>query len=89
MAKAPPLAAPSVAQPSAAARAAVQVEATREDPAGRIALLALTYRGPYGDAPQHLPFRRAAMAFMRWQVARGVLTAAHHASRQPMVASGQ
>jgi hypothetical protein len=62
-----------VAQPSAAARAAAQVEATREDPAGRIALLTVTYHGPYGDAPQHLPFRRAALSFMRWQVNRGVL----------------
>ena len=71
MADAPPRA--DVSQPSAAARAAAQVEATREDPAGRIALLNVTYRGPYGDAPQHLPFRRAALSFMRWQAARGVL----------------
>ncbi len=42
-------------------------------PAGRLALVALTYRGPYGDAPRHLPFRRAALSFMRWQVSRGVL----------------
>lgn len=60
-------------QPSAAARAAAQVDATRDDPAGRMALLTLTYRGPDGDAPQHLPFRRAAVSFMRWQVNRGVL----------------
>ena len=59
--------------PSAAARAAAQVEATRDDPAGRLALLSATYRGPYGHAPQHLPFRRAALSFMRWQLNRGVL----------------
>lgn len=31
------------------------------------------YSGPFGKAPQHLPFRRAALSFMRWQVRRGVL----------------
>jgi hypothetical protein len=31
------------------------------------------YYGPFGQAPRHLPFRRAAMAFMRWQLQRGVL----------------
>jgi hypothetical protein len=34
-----------------------------------------TYHGPTGRAPQHLPFRRAALSFMRWQVDRGVLNA--------------
>src|SRR5262245_29796739 len=50
-----------------------QVEAIRDDPAQRLAGLEQTYRGPWGRAPLHLPFRRAAMSFMRWQVARGVL----------------
>jgi hypothetical protein len=58
---------------SAADWALKQVEAVREDPARRLALLARTYHGPTGRAPQHLPFRRAALAFMRWQLARGVL----------------
>ena len=31
------------------------------------------YYGPFGSAPRHLPFRRAAMSFMRWQLRRGVL----------------
>ncbi len=31
------------------------------------------YYGPYGQAPRHLPFRRAATSFMRWQLRRGVL----------------
>jgi len=31
------------------------------------------YYGPFGRAPRHLPFRRAAMSFMRWQLRRGVL----------------
>jgi len=51
----------------AAAHAAAQVEATREDPSGRMALATLTYRGPYGDARRDLPFRRAALSFMRWR----------------------
>ena len=31
------------------------------------------YYGPFGRAPRHLPFRRAALSFMRWQVRRGLL----------------
>ncbi len=31
------------------------------------------FRGPTGRAPRHLPFRRAALSFMRWQARRGVL----------------
>jgi hypothetical protein len=57
----------------ALAWADAQVAAARNDPAGRLALLAQTYRGPAGRAPRHLPFRRAALSFMRWQVERGVL----------------
>jgi hypothetical protein len=50
-----------------------QVEAVRDDPGARIALLDTTYHGPIGKAPKHLPFKRAAMSFMRWQARRGVL----------------
>ncbi|HEX4465584.1 MAG TPA: hypothetical protein VH025_00220 [Solirubrobacteraceae bacterium] len=53
--------------------AAAEVNAVRDDPAARLALVARTYRGPTGRAPQHLPYRRAAISFMRWQVDRGVL----------------
>jgi hypothetical protein len=53
--------------------AAAQVARVRDDPEGRIALLARTYRGPPGRASRHLSFRRAAMSFMRWQTERGVL----------------
>lgn len=60
-------------EPSAAEWALRQVEAVRDDPAARLSLLTETYHGPWGDAPRHLPFRRAALAFMRWQVERGVL----------------
>ena len=31
------------------------------------------YYGPFGKAPRHLPYRRAAMSFMHWQLRRGVL----------------
>ncbi len=57
----------------ALARAQAQVPAVRDDPAQRLALLARTYHGPTGHAPRHLPFRRAALSFMRWQAERGVL----------------
>jgi hypothetical protein len=58
---------------TAADWAVAQVIAVRDDPAARLALVTSTYRGPTGRAPQHLPFRRAALSFMRWQADRGVL----------------
>ena len=57
----------------ALASAEAQVAAVRDDPAGRLALMARVFRGPTGRAPRHLPFRRAALSFMRWQARRGVL----------------
>ncbi len=60
---------------TAAGWAAAQLEQVHDDPTGRMALLTRTYRGPFGRAPQHLPYRRAAMSFMRWQADRGVLAA--------------
>ena len=57
----------------ALAWAEAQVAAARDEPASRLALLARTYHGPTGRAPRHLPFRRAALSFMRWQVHRGLL----------------
>jgi hypothetical protein len=58
---------------TAAEWASSQVCAVRDDPAARLALVTNTYRGPVGDTPRHLPFRRAAVSFMRWQADRGVL----------------
>jgi hypothetical protein len=58
---------------AALASAEEQVAAVRDEPASRLALLARTYQGPTGRAPRHLPFRRAALSFMRWQANRGVL----------------
>src|SRR3954465_246871 len=59
--------------PGALALAAAQVGAVRDDPAARLALMAQVFHGPTGRAPRHLPFRRAALSFMRWQARRGVL----------------
>jgi hypothetical protein len=58
---------------AALASAEAQVAAVRDDPAARLALIVRTYHGPTGRAPRHLPFRRAALSFMRWQAHRGVL----------------
>ena len=57
----------------ALAWAEAQVAAVRDDPPARIALMARIFSGPTGRAPRHLPFRRAALSFMRWQARRGVL----------------
>jgi len=53
--------------------AEARVATVRDDPAARLALLDRTYHGPTGRAPRHLPFRRAALSFMRWQAQRGLL----------------
>jgi hypothetical protein len=53
--------------------AEARVAAARDDPAARLALLAQTHLGPTGRARRHVPFRRAAVSFMRWQVQRGLL----------------
>ena len=58
---------------AALASAETQIAAARDDPSARLALIVRTYHGPTGRAPQHLPFRRAALSFMRWQAQRGVL----------------
>jgi hypothetical protein len=60
-------------RPAAAVWADEQVATVRDDPRARLALVERSYHGPFGDAPRHLPYRRAAMSFMRWQLRRGVL----------------
>lgn len=62
-----------LAPETAAQWARRQVENVRDDPQARLELAGRTYRGPTGDAPRHLPFRRAELAFMAWQLRRGVL----------------
>jgi hypothetical protein len=58
---------------AALVRAQAQVAAVRDDPAARLALISWVFHGPTGRAPRHLPFRRAALSFMRWQAGRGLL----------------
>jgi hypothetical protein len=58
---------------TAAEYAADRVASVREDPAGRLALLGSLYEAPPGLPELHLPYRRAALGFMGWQVRRGVL----------------
>jgi hypothetical protein len=53
--------------------AEARVAAVRDDPAARLALMAQLFHGPTGRAPRHVPFRLAALSFMRWQTQRGVL----------------
>lgn len=53
--------------------AEARVAAVRDDPASRLALMSRLFRGPTGRAPRHVPFRLAALSFMRWQAERGVL----------------
>ena len=60
-------------QDTAAAWAAAQVERVRDDPLARMMLLSQTYDRVCGAAPSYVSFRRAALSFMRWQAARGVL----------------
>jgi hypothetical protein len=61
------LASPMGGGEAAAEWALARVIAVRDDPAARLALVVSTYHGPEGRAPRHLPFRRAALSFMRWQ----------------------
>jgi hypothetical protein len=63
------------ARADARAAAEAQVAAVRDDPSARLVLMGRLFRGPTGRAPRHLPFRRAALSFMRWQAKRGVLDA--------------
>lgn len=58
---------------SAAAYAEARVSTVRDDPPARLALLCELYRGGPGREQVHLPYRRAAAAFMSWQVRRQVL----------------
>ena len=57
---------------SAADEAARVVAEVRDDPAGRVRLAADTYSVGRSDR-RYRPYRRAVVAFMRWQGTRGVL----------------
>jgi hypothetical protein len=58
---------------TAAEMAAARVAAVEDDPAGRLALLHDLYTGDRRTRGKHLPYRRAAHAFMSWQLTRGLL----------------
>ncbi|HSS67768.1 MAG TPA: hypothetical protein VLK34_04405 [Nocardioidaceae bacterium] len=58
---------------TAAALADEQVALVRDDPRGRLALLRRLYELPSDVDRGYLPFRRAASAFMTWQLRRGLL----------------
>jgi hypothetical protein len=62
-----------MARRSADLSASAEVAAVRDDPAGRLRLLQAMYDDPLGRDAVRLPFRRAAVAFMRWQLRRGLL----------------
>lgn len=61
---------------SAADYALGKVAKVRDDPGGRLALLRRLYEGSAEFGGVHLPYRRAAVAFMAWQLRRNLLNPA-------------
>jgi hypothetical protein len=62
------------ATPVTARRSAeLLVEHARDDPTRRVALCTSIYSPPRGRLSRQLPYRRAALSFMRWQLHRGLL----------------
>jgi hypothetical protein len=59
--------------PTAVEYAAGLVASVRDDPAGRVALMRSLYEAEPGRPELHLPYRRAALGFMGWQLRRGLL----------------
>ncbi len=59
--------------PTAIEYAADLVASVRDDPAGRLALMGSLYEAEPGRPELHLPYRRAALGFMGWQLRRGLL----------------
>ncbi|WP_157681417.1 hypothetical protein [Mycobacterium sp. JS623] len=57
----------------AVAYARSAINSVRDDPAARLALLRRLYEVPRGVDRGYLPYRRAASAFMGWQLRRGLL----------------
>lgn len=62
-----------MAPESAADFANSAVERVRDDPVARLALLRRLYDVPRPVDRGYLPYRRAASAFMQWQLSRGLL----------------
>ncbi len=65
-----------MSEPSAAAYTARLVEQVEDDPSARVQFLRQLYEVPSGFDRGHLPYRRAASAFMGWQCRRGLLNPA-------------
>jgi hypothetical protein len=63
--------------PTAAEFALSKVSAVRDDPDARLALMCRLYAGAAGEPMTHLPYRRAAVAFVGWQLRRGLLRPPH------------
>ena len=63
----------AVSRNCAAAYARSVVQRVREDPTARLALLRRLYEVPRHADRGYLPYRRAASAFMGWQLRRGLL----------------
>jgi hypothetical protein len=63
------------------------VASVRDDPAARLALAAGFYDTPVGN-PRIRPYRRAEVAFMRWQIRRGVLAADRRPCRRRALSGG-
>jgi hypothetical protein len=68
-----PLDNPGASRVSAADYAHSLVAAARDDPMARLRLLRRLYEVPRGVDRGYLPYRRAASAFMDWQLRRGLL----------------
>ena len=62
-----------MAEGTAGAYADAWVAHVRDDPRARLALLSRLYTVPPAVDRGYLPFRRAALAFMGWQLRRGLL----------------
>ncbi len=68
----------SLSEIPAARLAAQRVADVRDDPQARLALLRSSYGPADGAPPLHLRYARAALAFMSWQVRRGLLNPLDH-----------
>ncbi|HEU5455780.1 MAG TPA: hypothetical protein VFU85_08860 [Nocardioides sp.] len=61
--------------PTAAEYAVDLIASVRDEPARRLALMRSLYEAEPGRPELHLPYRRAALGFMGWQLRRGLLEA--------------
>jgi hypothetical protein len=68
----------SSGQVPAARVAAQRVAEVRDHPEGRLELLRSSYAPAPGGAPLHRRYQRAAIAFMGWQLRRGLLNPLDH-----------